>query len=375
METMYKKNIKILFVCGNLANGGAQRVISVLAGGLNKLGYNISIIVFCRTASEYKVNKGVEIYSLASSQIEYDSMTSLHRLRLLRKVIRKINPDISIGFIQGGYALYLASLGLDFIKISSFRNNPDIILAQKGIRGIILKRWYKRSTAIVVQNKMQRKMLPFKMRKKTYVIPNPVFTEEGVTIEHDYDRRVEKIVMIGRLEKQKNYDMALKAMNIIRKKYQTLCLNIYGEGTLREEIEHKIKYYDLEKTVQLRGWTERVYTVFADSDMYILTSDYEGMPNALMEAMAAGLPCISTNCKTGPTDIIEDEKTGYLIGVNDEEKLIDRICSIVEMSPDDRRIMGVNARKSIMEKYHVDGVISTWEKMMEKLYSDWRSKR
>ena len=106
---------------------------------------------------------------------------------------------------------------------------------------------------------------------------------------------------------------------------------------------------------------------YQKGDMYLLTSDYEGMPNALMEAMALGMPCIATDCPTGPGELIKHGESGLLIPINHESELISAVKEMIDMTCDKRKRMGMSARKKILENYNSDVIADMWMRLFEKI--------
>ena len=165
------------------------------------------------------------------------------------------------------------------------------------------------------------------------------------------------IVAAGRLIEQKNYPMLIASMKRVTERHPDAVLKIYGSGGLEEELENRIKDNNLQNNVFLMGRSDRLKEELSKADIYVLSSDFEGMPNALMEAMAAGLPCISTDCPTGPKDIIESHKTGLLVPVGDEAAMSDAICYMYE-NKDKACEMGIRAREMIKEVCGAERIIT-----------------
>ena len=354
--------MKILFVTGTLTHGGAQRVISVVASRMSEMGHDVSMIVFKRFPEEYPLSGRVKVFSLADSEEEYKKISGAKRVFLLRRIIKGIHPDVAIGFLEGGYGMYLASLGMKMLRIASARVNPKSILEETGLRSIINRIWFRMADMVVLQTKGQIELLNGLCRKeRCVVIPNPI-SDAYLSIEpHAYDRPVERIVMVGRLNEQKDYPTALEAMRIVNKVNPNITLDIVGEGDIRPELERLIVEKGLENTVRLVGWSNDVYRIEKGSDVFLMTSLYEGMPNALMEAMASGLICISTDCETGPADLIENGKNGFLVSLTDANAIAQRIIEIAEMSEEERRGFGDAARRYIVENYSSITIVKKWE--------------
>ena len=196
-----------------------------------------------------------------------------------------------------------------------------------------------------VQNTAQLEYFPKSLRDKMVVIPNPISDE---FLELEVDPTVsDTVVMVGRLVEQKNHIMMLKAVSLLRDQGRIVKVLIYGDGDLRQDISNEIKQAGLSDICKLMGSTEDVPSVFSKAGVYVLTSRYEGQPNSLLEAMASGLPCISTDCPTGPSDFISDGENGYLVSIDDVPTLAERVGELLA-SPSLRSRLGINAKKSIL---------------------------
>lgn len=360
--------MKILFLSGNLTDGGAQRVISVASSYLADKGHDVTLLLYARNEKEYPLSENVKVVSLASAPDEYKKISEIKRIFMTRELIKKASPDVAIGFLEGGYGLFVSAFGMRFKKISSIRSNPRLLWTVKGLRATIDKMWFRFSDAIVVQTESQIALMKKSLRKKCVVIANPISDAalDRVKKSHEYDV-CNNIVMAGRLATQKNYPLAIEAMRKVVDKYPSVTLSIYGEGFLRENLRKLIEENGLEDNVFLKGWSDNVPDTYAKSDLYVMSSNYEGMPNALMEAMAMGLPSISTDCETGPSDIITDGVNGFLVPVNDADSLSDRIIRIIEMTPEERKTMGEKAHNTIEEKFLSSKILSQWEDLFEGL--------
>lgn len=359
--------MKILFLSADLCDGGTQRVISVISNKLAQKGLDIYMYLFCKSEKDFWIDKKIKLEVMCSSYQEYYKLSGFQRLRNVRKYLRKTRPDIAIGFLQAGYALYLASIGMDIIRIASIRNNPQKIDESSGMRAIINRFWLKHADVLVLQNESQREYIERKKWKNAIVIPNPI-NETISLFEKKIYINCSRIIMVGRLVEQKNYLLALLAMKELCDLGYKLTLHIYGEGPLKENLIEIIKENELNNNVFLHGWAENIYEEYKESDIYLLTSLYEGMPNALMEAMAIGLPCIATDCPTGPRDLIEKNgKMGFLVPADDADKLVSTIRGVIHMSADQRKEIGINARRKILEEFSSESVVNKWLYIFERV--------
>ena len=360
------RNMRVLFVTGTLSHGGAQRVISVVANQLAAFGHEVSMIVFRRYENEYPIEGRVKLLSIASTQEEYDRISGLKRVMMLRKLIKEVRPDVAVGFLEGGYGMYVSSFGLGFKKIASARVNPVYLLDEGGSRGLLNRIWFRHADAVVMQTEGQIRLLPENSGwKNCKVIANPVSESALAVPGHDYSRPFSRIIMAGRLDDQKDYPMAIRAMRTVHESHPDLVLDIYGEGEDRALIEKEIKDCHLEGTVNLKGWSQIILDEYAASDLYVMSSKYEGMPNSLMEAMACGLVCISTDCETGPSDLITDGKNGFLIPVGDSTALAESIISGAGMSQERRSEIGNAARSLMQDEFSSEKIGRRWEALLE----------
>ncbi len=360
--------MKILFISGNLTDGGAQRVISVASSYLADKGHDVTLLLYTRNEKEYPLSDKVKVISLAPSPEEYKKISEVKRIILTRKMIKKVSPQVAIGFLEGGYGLFISSFGMKFKKVASARINPRFIMEKKGLRASINRAWFKSADSIVLQTESQLDFMPDNMKSRCVVIANPISDEalKRVKGETEYEN-CKNIVMAGRLATQKDYPVMISAMKKVVAKHLDVTLSIFGKGPLEDNLQSMIDESGLSDNIFLKGWTNNTIDEYSKSDMYVMSSYFEGMPNALMEAMAMGLPCVSTDCETGPSDIITDGENGFLVPIKDADTLSDRIIRIIEMSPDKRRMMGENAHNTIKEKFLSSKILSQWEDLFEGL--------
>ncbi len=143
--------------------------------------------------------------------------------------------------------------------------------------------------------------------------------------------RRKEIVAIGRLEKQKNFHLLIDAFALFQKAHSDYVLTIYGQGSLKEELERYAKHNLLFNTYAFPGEKANVLELISNAAMFVLSSDYEGMPNVLIEAMALGLPVIATDCPVGgPRELITNGINGLLVPVGDKKVLFESMCALAD---------------------------------------------
>ena len=347
---------KYLFVIPSLSKGGAERVVSILASELIEQQKEAIVITHFKVENEYLVNSEVKVICLSDLQeSEYRAkMSPLYLLKLakrLRKVIYKENPDYIIPFLWTTCVrVDIALIGSEYKKrvIQTVRNNPYIFPKNN-----IMKRYrdylVNKSYLTIVQNEEQKKYFSTDLHEKIKILQNPV-SKELLSINYDKSNDEIHIVGVGRLEEQKNFSLLIKAFKNVWDKHPNSRLHIYGEGTLREKLQQEIHDMHLSQVAILHGRSNNYSEMYGGTSIFVLSSNFEGMPNTLLEAMAVGIPCISTNCPTGPSDIIRDGENGFLVEVGDYDMVFEKICKIIE----DKNIakeIGENAKKFIYENY------------------------
>lgn len=339
----------VVFAIGSLHGGGAERVVSVWASALARKGYRVSVIVYARFENEYPIDERVAVHPIADSEEQCNAMSLLARLRCFRSALKALKPDVIISFLPVIQVyISLASIGLRIPRVETIRNNPwRVDLLQTKFAKLWL-RCFKTCRALILQSEDQKPFFSKAVQKKAVVIPNPINSLYIENPKAEYNAASHNIVAAGRLTGQKNYPMMIDALKRVLQHYEDASLRIYGVGELENELRSYVKENGLEGSVHFMGRSNELYRVYQGADVYVMSSDYEGMPNALAEAMAIGLPCISTDCKTGPRDLIDDGKNGYLVPCGDAEALADRIMRIFAMSDDEQRALGASARDKIV---------------------------
>lgn len=359
--------MKIAFLTGNLCDGGAQRVISVVANELAKMGNDVMVIVFAKADKEYLLDDKVKRITLYDSYGDYKKVSALKRLGRIRGILKDFAPNAAIGFLEAGYALFLSSIGLRFSKIGSLRTSPYYQEADKSIRGKLERIWFRNASAVVLQTNGQKEYAIRHGWANPTVISNPINPAVLAAEEHCYRDSCNRLIMVGRLSDEKNYPLAFIAFQKACKVIPDLKLEVYGDGEIKNKLIKLAADLELQNKVSFMGWRDDVVAAYEKSDLFLMTSDFEGLPNALMEAMGCGLLCISTDCPTGPADLIKDEYNGVLVPTGDVDALADTIIRVCRMSCDERKIMGIRAKNIIAEYYNAWYIARKWENLIGQL--------
>ena len=368
---------KILFHINSLGKGGAERVVTVLSGHFLKDEYEVVIVTLWRAEEEYELAEGARRINLGdelNEGITGRAGRAVKRFTHLRKIIKKEAPDIVISFCnKANFRSAYSMFGMKIPLLTSVRNDPKIDYAPyRAATG-----WMERKAAgCVFQTPDAKAFFSPAFQDKSRIIWNPISEkyfaagrENFKEAEKKKPKKDEYIVTVGRISFQKNQLLLLKAFVKIKDQFPYLTVRIYGEDSdegVRKTLEEFIKQQDIIDRVKFMGQSDHLEKEILDAALFILPSDYEGMPNALMEAMALGLPVIATDCPCGGARmLIEDGVSGRLVPVGDEEKMAKAMEDILN----DQKLselLGKNARQTV-GKADSCKVYEEWKTYVEKL--------
>ena len=344
------RNLKFFLIIPTLKQGGAERVISELANYFSKNNVEVHLILLASTQDFYKVNELVKVHRLGfvnNGKIG-KFISEIKVYFKLRKLLKKNKPDAVLSFMDK-YNVFtlLASIFLNLKIFVSDRSNPNLELSW--LLYIFKKITYINASGIVAQTSLSKKVV-FDLTKNENIkiIPNPV-----KKINEFPEIKREKIILnMGRLVPEKGQKYLLEIFSMLNN--QDYKLVILGDGPLRKNLEAKIVELGLEGRVSMPGAVHNVDEWLAKASIFALSSISEGFPNVLVEAMAAGVPCVSFDCDAGPRDIIQDGYNGFLVENGDLDKFVDRI-NILLNDPEKVKKISFNAKK-IRQKYTMESI-------------------
>ncbi len=340
---------KVLFTIGNLTGGGAERVVSVWANQLSRRGYDVSVLIYSRSDNEYPVDEAVNICPLADNNSQFLKLSYLERLKRMRASIKSIAPDITINFLPRMQIwMMFATFGMKLKRVETVRVSPWVICRNSKIERTLWKRCFTRADKVIVQTAEQAEFFGKKIREKCVVIPNPVAEQYKDNQKTSYKERNEEFIAVGRITSQKNYEMMFRAFAKQVEHNQNLKLSVFGTGELEDSLNSLIAKLNMNENIKLMGRSENIPQELHSRDVFLMSSDFEGMPNALAEAMATGLVCVSTDCKTGPKDLIDDSENGFLVPTGDVDKFTEVIGRISNMAKTESEKLGKAAREKIL---------------------------
>lgn len=350
---------KILFINASLSSGGSEKVMVQLANGLVNKGLDISMILLRKKEKVYRVDKKINLI-----EFEYINKIKLlmliERIYKLRKEIKKIKPHSVVAFMYDINLFTLIScIGLPVKIIISERNHPlvtgDGSKKRPLISRLMVKLLYPLSDKIVFQTEFAKECFDSKIKKKGVIIPNPLYLREYSICEN----KEKKIVAVGRFVKQKNFSLLLRVYARILKDYSDYKLYLYGKGELEGELRELVKELNIESNVIFKGFVSNLPYEISDAQLYVSTSNFEGISNAMLEALGVGIPCICTNCPVGGAAlVIEDGINGFLIPIKDELLLEVKMRKLLGDS-DLRNSFSQEAIK-VREKYNLEKICEKW---------------
>lgn len=345
--------------------GGAGNVMQILAGQLSGRGHDVSLLLLNGALMKPKhdlANAKVVEYPLVQSE---PSKTPVGRLLRYRKAVKRLitaeSPDAVLSFLTEYNDLCAWTVGRKIPLVISERNNPF----QEKLKpqwGLLRRLYYPRADQLVVQCSQFADFYSDPLKKKISVIPNPILMPSVHHQERD-DGEI-RMVAVGRLHQQKNYPWMIEAMCRIHAINPACSLKIYGDGAEEEDLQKRIADAKAEAFITLAGRTSDPHGVLAESDIYLMTSDYEGFPNALSEAMSVGLPSVTRLCHEGLRDLVEDGVNGYLISADDMDAYVKTVLRLAD-DVNLRHQIGINAQK-VADTYSVDRIIDRWEAVLNE---------
>lgn len=356
--------MKMMFIVDRLDSGGAGRVISVLANEFYKQGNKVCIVVYFSSEIIYPLDAGIGVISMVSKETKRNDDNLVGRVSKLRNAYKKYEVDIVISFMTelNIYAIVANMFSGKRKLIISERNNPYKSPIQKRVR-LLRKLLYRYADGYVFQTEDARDYFSCRIAKHSVIIQNPI----SDTLPDVYiGEREKKIVSVGRLTEQKNYSLAIEATKKVLEEHPEYIYEIYGDGELYEMYAKKIRKMGLEGKIILKGHQSNIYERIKKARVFLLSSDYEGMSNALIEAMALGIPVISTDHPIGGAkELIKNGINGLLVPVGNSMEMTKGIERLIT---DEKLAFGISDEAIKMrEKLSKGRVVAQWKDYIDRV--------
>lgn len=399
-----KKHIAMYI--GSLNKGGAERVMVNLAEYFFGRGYHVTLITTYLADDEYEVphgnwsltekdgfiktevlnpddelkyvylkkeNDGIDRVFTALMPDERGGRLANFKRRIskLRNTFKEINSDIILSFLGKNNVMAInAARGLGIPVVVSVRSNPSREYGSKGLN-LSMNMLFPKAAGVVVQTTGAKEYFKDSIQKKCRILPNsihPDFINKEIV---PFENRTKTIVSVGRLDDNKNQILLIKAFAKIADKHSDYRLVIYGDGPSKNKFMDEAKSLGLlDKNIFFMGNVSGVADKIKESEIFVLSSKQEGMPNALIEAMALGLCCISTDCPCGgPKDLINTKENGILIPMGSDDAMVESLSNALSEVIADRELSKKmsEAAVSVRQEYSPDRINLMWEEYFEEL--------
>ncbi len=348
---------RVVVIANGLNCGGAERVASLLANYLDEIEYEVSFIAVYSDVREYALNERIAfIYIKKSLNIRIGNLME-RNIRIYQE-IKRLKPDIVISF---NICEVLLTQMMGIPVIHTLRNDPESVdntFGWKQARNYA----FRHARHVVFQTRGAQKYFSKDIIKKSSIIPNPLNT--GILPVWSGGGHNKTFVTACRLNKQKNLPMLIHSFISFHKDHPEYSLEIYGEGELKEELNDLIKSKNAADYIILKGRSSEIYDIMAGAFAFVLSSDYEGLSNSMLEALAIGLPCICTNCPPySAAEYIDDGINGYLCEVGNTEMMTRKMIAVAgsNLKPDTLK----KKSKQIRDKLDTQNILRSWVEIIE----------
>ncbi|MGH7944155.1 MAG: glycosyltransferase family 4 protein [Opitutaceae bacterium] len=365
--------MRVMLVISSMVTGGAQRVMSLLANRWATQDWEITLATLSATAADFyplhaairRVGFGLEVESTGPLNALANNRA---RLSALRRLITESRPQVIVSFQDRMNVLtLLAARGTGVPVVVSERVDPRVHAIGK-LWNVLRRRTYPWASRVVAQTSSVAEWLQHLVaREKIAVLSNPVeisnAAADGNLRESIGLKQSARIVLgAGRLVPQKGFDLLVDAFAQASRDRGEWHLVILGNGPERDRLTTLAARHQVEYRVHLPGIMQELRRYLEHVDLFVLSSRYEGFPNALLEAMAAGVAVIACDCASGPRDIVNSGSDGVLVAPENATLLADAMSRLMDDATERRRL-GDRAR-AVTERFGLDRVARMWEELI-----------
>lgn len=364
--------MKIVFLISSLDSGGAERVAATLCNAWSERGDSVTLIATFSGGGGpcfYKLSPAVEVLCLAKvvGVKPKNVFGYAQRIHALRSLIAERSPDVIVSFLPNvNVAAVISSAFLRIPVIICERSDPSVYPYPR-FWALLCKLSYRFADMLTVQTESVasrvRSIYPGmgKVRAIANPLPNAIL---AMSAKPSGQRKI--LLSLGRLSPEKQIDRLLRAFAAVSPSFPDWDLHIYGDGPEKPMLEKQIHAQGLHARVILKGGTASPWKVMAGADVFVLVSAFEGFPNALLEAMGIGVPCIAFDCPSGPREISRDGKDALLVPVNDHAGLVSALRKLMD-DETLRMALGKQARESVCKRFNLPRVVDRWDALFKEV--------
>lgn len=348
---------RVAIIAHGLSDGGAERVASMLANYYDSIGYKVLYIAVYSDKKEYTLNKDID-YKFINVGEKRGLVALIYRSLEIKRSVSAFHADVAVSFIEHE----LIPLVLSHIPvIPSLRNDP-----KSTERGMFLKQLrnfnYAHSYKVIFQTEGAKMYFNPKIQKKGVIIRNPL--KDNLPYWNE-DQHKKVFMTACRINTQKNIPMLIEAFKQFHEEFPEYILEIYGDGSesYLEELKLLCRELKIQDSVFFKGHSTEIHKKMTESEAFLLTSNYEGLSNAMLEAMAIGVPCICTDCPPGGArEMIEPKKAGILIPIGDVTALAQAMKQVAQSSEYRKQLS--SREKYIREELAKDKIYAQWSDVL-----------
>lgn len=353
----------IVFYIATLTRGGAERVMAGLANYFAGQDYRVLLLTLEEEEGLYPLSERIEkrVLSLPEGGSRFGNV--LKRILQVRRVLKETKADAMVAFIgKTNIRAILAGLFLPTKVFVSVRSAP--VREYPGMQKILARGLFALADGVIFQTEEAGRWFSGAVRQKSRILLNPLsaeYTKGAYT-----GVREERIVTVGRMDPVKNHALLVKAFAAAVEKHPGLRLEIYGDGECRKEIEGLCRELGIGDRVFLAGDTSRPAEKIWRAGVFVLSSNFEGMPNAVAEAMASGIPVVATDCPSGGARaLVKNEETGLLVPVGDEKAMTRAILRVLEEEGLGDRL--AERAELFAKSLYPDKIYKMWQNYIEEV--------
>ncbi|GAB2021897.1 glycosyltransferase [Pseudolactococcus yaeyamensis] len=360
--------MKLVCIIDHGHYGGATQMLVWVANKMMEKGHDVKFLTFCSSVDF----RGLGISEEMFIDFDFEERTATRKRKLCenislikkyRKFIKKEKPDFVLNF--GDHSFYLGLLFRRFYKykyIISERVDPNY---SRGKNDVVRRFLYNFADGCIFQTEAAKSFFSKRLQDKSEVIFNPVKTK---TEKFWTNRKTKKIISIGRLDFfQKRLDVLLEAFVIFHKKFPDYVLDIYGTGSEKDEkrLDELLLQYRLKHCVNLKGYTSNPIEALLTGEMFVMTSDFEGIPNTLIEALSIGMPVVATDCSPGGARLLlESLPERHLSQRGDVNGIASMMAEIA--SDEKTALADAKSLREALNQFSEDKISSQWTEAFEK---------